>query len=82
MLWIEIRYCLMLHPLDHIVHSTSMVHGIELNIDITFLCITFNRQLHKDVGDTVYCIFLHISVIFNFHFYSLYMLLLAHRYGS
>ena len=57
---------------------------MELNcsIDIPLLCITFNRQLHKDVDDIVYCIFLYISVIFNFHFYSLYMLLLTLRYGS
>ena len=43
---------------DHIVHSTSMVNGIQLefncSIDIPFLYITFNRQLHKDVDDIVY----------------------------
>ena len=67
---------------DHIVHSTNMVNAIQLQYWHSFLCITFNRQLHKDVDDIVYWIFLNISVITNFHFYSLYRLSLAHWYGS
>ena len=67
---------------DHIVHSSSMVNGINCSIDIPFLGITFNRQLHKDADDIVYCIFLNISIIVNFNFFSLYMLSLTHSYRS
>ena len=63
---------------DHIVHSSSMVNGIQLPV----FDIPFNRQLHKDADDIVYCIFLNISVIVNFNFYSFYMLSLTHRYRS
>ena len=67
---------------DNIVHPTCMVHGIQLHIDIHFLYITFHRQLHKDIDDIVYCIFLNISVILNFNFCSLYIVSLSYRYGS
>ena len=67
---------------DHIVHPTCMVHGIQLQYCHFFLYITFHRQLHKDIDDIVYCMFLNISVFLNFNFYSLYMLSLHYRYGS
>ena len=63
---------------DHFVHLTSMVMEFNCSIDIPFLCITFHRQLHKDADDIVYCIFLHISVIFNLNFHSLYILSFTH----
>ena len=68
--------------LDHIVHLTCMVDGLQLQYWHSFPIYDISQTIQHRYRWYFYYIFLNISVIVNFNFHSFYMLWLSYRYRS